>query len=297
MKFFWLLFLPGLWLSAQDYGSIDNKLQGEDTMQNTNSEIVPDAYFPFGEPLKLVKQRDRSPKKVFVLGVYASAIHAKWLSPKGKVLCRALAVASEPEIFWKGDNADEIIKQINVPSEAGYLRPAEEEYNGPSGKALDDLYLEPLGFLRSDAWLCDLVPHSLMNKSQKEAIKNRYTREREKYSLPMASIPEEPKNLVIDEHRRNEILAELEESQAKTIILLGDKPIEWFLSYVSDCKKTQLSEFGDETYGDPVLVNINGKEYTVIPLTHMRQGGSLGWHSVKWERLHRNWVEKMNKRK
>jgi uracil-DNA glycosylase len=297
VKFFWLLFLPGLWLSAQDYGSIDNKLQGEDTMQNTNSEIVPDAYFPFGEPLKLVKQRDRSPKTVFVLGVYASAVHAKWLSPKGKVLCRALAVASEPEIFWKGDNAIEIISQITVPQEAGYLEPAEDRFNGPSGRALDELYLEPLGLSRSNVWLCDLVPHSLMNKVQKEAIKNRYNQKREEHGLKEASIKEKPKNLT-DENRRNEILAELEESQAKTIILLGNEPIKWFLSHVSDCKKTQLSEFGDETYGDPVLVNINGKEYTVIPLTHMRQGGSLGWHNVKWERLHKNWVEReRNKRK
>ena len=261
-------------------------------MQNTNPEIVPDAYFPFGEPLKLVKQRDRSPKKVFVLGVYASAVHAKWLSPKGRLLCRALAVASEPEIFWKGDNAAEIISQITVPPEAGYLEPAEDRFNGPSGKALDELYLKPLGFSRSNAWLCDLVPYSLMNKGQRDAIKNRYTREREKYNLRIASIPEEQSNLVIEEPRRNEILAELEESQAGTIILLGDKPIEWFLSYVSDCKNKRLADFGDESYGDPVSVNINGKEYKVIPLAHMRQGGSLGWHNVKWERLHRNWVEK-----
>jgi len=31
-------------------------------MQN---EIVPNARFPFGRPLKMVRQRDRTPKKVF----------------------------------------------------------------------------------------------------------------------------------------------------------------------------------------------------------------------------------------
>ena len=35
-------------------------------------------YYPFGEELKQVVQQDRTPKKVFVLGVYASAVHAKW---------------------------------------------------------------------------------------------------------------------------------------------------------------------------------------------------------------------------
>ena len=34
--------------------------------------------YPFGQELKKVIQQDRTPKKVFVLGVYASAVHARW---------------------------------------------------------------------------------------------------------------------------------------------------------------------------------------------------------------------------
>jgi hypothetical protein len=265
-------------------------------MQNI-SETVPNAQFPFGQPLKLVKQQDRSPKKVFVLGVYASAVHAKWFSPDGKVLCQALAVASEPEIFWKGENAAEIISKIAIPPEAGYLEPA-EEYNGPSGQKLDDLYLTPLGLSRSNVWLCDLVPHSFMNPGQKNAIQKHYDPLYEKYGLSAASIPEEPSDLV-DPNRRNEILAELEESQADTIILLGNDPLRCFLSKVSDCKKTSLTEFGKntETYGSPLSVNINGKGYTVMPLAHVRQGGGIGPHDDEWERLHANWVANMNSRK
>jgi hypothetical protein len=90
-------------------------------------------------------------------------------------------------------------------------------------------------------------------------------------------------------------LAELEESQARTIILLGNDPIKWFLSFVSDCKKTQLSDFGGE-YGSEVKVNINGKEYTVIPLAHMRQAEGLGRYSFYWKWRHSKWVERMNKR-
>lgn len=33
--------------------------------------------FTFGEPVLKVEQKDKSPKKVFILGVYASAVHAK----------------------------------------------------------------------------------------------------------------------------------------------------------------------------------------------------------------------------
>ena len=38
--------------------------------------------FPFGQPLKPVQQLNRSPKKAFVLGVYASAVHARWIDNK-----------------------------------------------------------------------------------------------------------------------------------------------------------------------------------------------------------------------
>jgi hypothetical protein len=266
-------------------------------MQNI-SETVPNAQFPFGQPLKLVKQQDRSPKKVFVLGVYASAVHAKWFSPEGgEPLCKALAVASEPEIFWNGENAAEIIAKIAVPPEAGYLEPAEGTFNGPSGKALDEFYLEPLNLHRSDVWLCDLVPHSLMDKGQKDAIQKRYAPLCERYSLPAASIPERLQPLNINDNRPNEILSELEESQAETIILLGNEPLECFLSVVSDCKKTRLAEFGIETYGSPVSVIINGKQYTVIPLTHTRQAGRHGQYSEVWYQAHNNWVANMNSRK
>jgi len=184
--------------------------------QNNTAETIPNAHFPFGQSLRLVKQSDRSPKRVFVLGVYGSAVHAKLYSPDGRYIYGALAVASEPEIFWNGENAEEIISQITVPPEVGYLLPADEIYNGSSGRTLDELYLAPLGFSRSDAWLCDLVPHSFMNPNQRTAIETYYTPLCERYNLPMASIPEKPDNL-IDERRRNEILAELEESNADII--------------------------------------------------------------------------------
>lgn len=35
-------------------------------------------HFPFGELVNRVEQRDRSPKQIFVFGVYANAVHAQW---------------------------------------------------------------------------------------------------------------------------------------------------------------------------------------------------------------------------
>lgn len=83
----------------------------------------------------------------------------------------ALAVASEPSIFWNGDNAEQIIARIKIPSELGKLEvPKKKDLNGPYRRALDELYLKPLRIDRNNAWLCDLLPESRVNMKQLEAI-------------------------------------------------------------------------------------------------------------------------------
>ncbi|MBN8707323.1 MAG: hypothetical protein J0L62_15735 [Bacteroidetes bacterium] len=246
--------------------------------------------FPFGQPLKKVTQQDRSPKQVFVLGVYASAVHAVWEGPDGKPLVRALAVASEPEIFWTGTDAAEIIKGIKIPKEAGRLLPAASNLNGPSGKLLDSHFLKPLGFTRKDAWLCDLLPESRMNMGQAKAISAKYNPVAETFKLPKATIPPFTKSELKSKIRHLEILEELEVSHAKTLILLGDLPIAHFLIHFYPEFKT-LSQFGktSETYGKKHRLTINGKVYNVIPLCHPRQAGRLGASDEDWEFLHNNW--------
>ena len=133
-------------------------------------------HFPFGQELKKVEQEDRTPKEIFVLGVYASAVHARWVDKNGKQKVSALAVASEPEIFWTGVNTEEIISEIKIPEELGRLTaPANKMLNGPSGRALDSLFLKHLGYNRETAWLCDLLPESRVNKKQRIAIEKHYS--------------------------------------------------------------------------------------------------------------------------
>lgn len=249
--------------------------------------------FPFGEPLKKVEQIDRSSKEVFVLGVYASAVHAKWINKSGKTEIRALAVASEPEIFWTGDNALEIINKIKIPSEMGKLIDPGGIYNGPSGRALDKFFLNPLNLSRKDTWLCDIIPYSRMNKNQQKAIDNRFAKLAQIYQIPEASIPPFRKEELNSLKRRNEILNELEASSAHTIVLLGDEPVRHFLSHYTYEKYKRLSDFGDtsENYGQAIKLEINSKEYNVIPLCHPRQAGRLGRSSHKWNELHSKWMQ------
>lgn len=244
--------------------------------------------FPFGQPVLKVVQQDRSPKKVFVLGVYASAVHARWVGPDGKDVVKALAVASEPYIFWRGEGAGEIIEQAVIPKALGTLVPADAQFNGPSGKALDDLFLAPLGLKREDAWLCDLVPHSCVNPQQQEAIERAYLPVAEKHGLPEWSLRGVPEVLA-DDARRAEILSELRDSKAPLLILLGNQPIKWFLRPFGS-RWSGLADFGE--YGQRHKVTLDGLEIDVLPLVHPRQAARLGTASEKWFGLHREWISR-----
>ena len=248
-------------------------------------------HFPFGQPLVPVKQQDRSPKKVFILGVYASAVHAKWRDKFGSVLVQALVVASEPYIFWRGDDCEEIISRIAVPRETGMLEPASPTFNGPSGKILDDKYLLPLGLTREDVWLCDLLPSSRINPNQRKAIDKHYQSLVEPFNLPECTIPNfSQSELRKQKERHLEILEEIEESKCDTIVLLGDLPIKYWLAFFSDYHK--LSDFGEtpKSYGKLHEMEISGKGYNILPLVHPRQAGKLGKASKKWTDLHARWV-------
>ena len=246
--------------------------------------------YPFGEIVQPLVQKDRTAKQVFVLGVYASAVHARW--KKGnKIVCQALAVASEPRIFWDGnpDEAKEIISKIHMPDELGTLEPAGSHLNGPSAKVLDEHILAPLGYERKDAWLCDLLPETRLNASQVRVLKAKYEPIIKQYGLNQVTIPKRP-TVFCDLNRSKEILAELNESKANLLVLLGDIPIQQFLNRITDVNYTSLQEYVNQYgYGNPSKAIINGKNMHVLPLAHPRQIGALGAHNEKWFQCHLQW--------
>lgn len=249
-------------------------------------------YFPFGQELRPLVQQDRTPKKVFILGVYASAVHARWVR-EGKVVCQALAVASEPRIFWDGDprEAQSIIQQISIPRELGHLEPAGQQLNGPSAKVLDEHILAPLGFSRGDAWLCDLLPETRLNPGQVKALRDKYQPLAEAYSLNPVTIPPRP-SVFCDGARAEEITAEIMQSEAELLVLLGDIPIAQYLKRVADIPYSTLGEYADlYGYGTRTGITLNGRAIQVLPLAHPRQIGALGAHSEKWFWAHKAWEQ------
>jgi len=246
--------------------------------------------FPFGKIVRPLTQCDRARKELFVLGVYASAVHARWLDPGGIELAKALAVASEPYIFWRGDGAATIIGQIPIPAGAGCLVPAAASFNGPSGIALDECFLAPLRRTREHAWLSDLVPHSCVNPQQQVAIKRAYMPRMQEWSLPQPSVPSVPSPLATLA-RQDEIAAELIESKARILVLLGDEPIRCFSARWYPSAR-RLSDFGcdDDSYGRLHEVTVAGTQVALLPLAHPRQVARLGRSSARWYDLHKRWI-------
>ena len=245
--------------------------------------------FPFGQVVRCVVQKDRAPKRVFVLGAYASAVHARWIDEKGVTLIRALGVASEPCIFWAGQGAEDIVAAIDVPQRAGRLVAAPCSLNGPSGRSVDRDFLAPLGLVREDAWLCDLVPHSCMNAGQAAAIERHYVRKAAEFGLPCVAWPPLPKSLA-NAARREEIAAELLTSDAEVVVTLGDLPLRWFGSAYGS--ERSLGTYGRDlpSYGKLHAIVIGGRRLKLLPLVHPRQAAGLGGHSAFRKALHALWV-------
>lgn len=247
-------------------------------------------YFPFGQEVRPLVQEDRTPKKAFVLGVYASAVHARWVKD-GHTICPALAVASEPRIFWDGNTGEarKIIDAISIPKELGTLEPAERGLNGPSAKVLEENILAPLGYTREDVWLCDCLPETRLNPNQVKRIRENYDPYIETYQLNPVTIPKQP-TVFCDLNRSKEITGELMESGAELLILLGDIPIKQYLKKVAQVPYASLGEYAElYGYGIPSEIIINERRIQVLPLAHPKIVGALGAHSKKWHLVHKEW--------
>lgn len=247
--------------------------------------------FPFGLPIKPLRQVDCGPKLVFVLGVYASAVHGRWLRADGSTAINAVAVASEPEIFWRGEDADKIIATVPVPDGAGHLVAVGEQLNGPSGRTLDRYFLAPLGFgNRNDVWLCDLLPESRCNPKQAAALEREYGEAVARWNLPAYNFPKVPSTLA-DADRVREIEREIADASPEVLITLGDQPLRWFTKIHGS--RSRLAAYGEtvDTYGRFHNIAIAGRPIRLLPLVHPRQAGRLGSYSRKWNDLHNHWAQ------
>ncbi|WP_243338317.1 hypothetical protein [Anaeromyxobacter soli] len=249
-----------------------------------------DYRFPFGQPLEVTPPQEARNAKAFVLGVYASAVHARWIGPDGKEACKALAVASEPYSFWDGSDAADIISKIRVPDGMGRLEPAARKFNGPSGETLREKYLAPLGLQLRDCWITDLHDRYYLSPGNAAALKRYETlRCKVRPSMKPALLPERPLKVVPEADRIQRLRDELERSGASLVITLGNEP----LPALFGARARKLSR---EAYGEPEELEVFGKRMTVLKLCHPRQGGALGSSSAAWTDAHASWAHRARRR-
>ena len=248
--------------------------------------------FPFGQPINTLTQFDRGPRRVFVLGVYASAVHARWIGTDRKTRVKALAVASEPEIFWTGHGAAALIRQVSIPKEAGYLRPAAPSLNGPSEGVSTKHYLKlsgsPCGYMA-----LRLVPHSCMNDGnagQSPAYRPLMRALDYRKVLAEGAEVEADWRGLVDSERMDGVASEVAEASPEILITLGDAPLRRFGRCFGT--RSSLAAYGRsrDEYGRLHGAKIAGHQMQLLPLAHPRQVVQLGRSSPEWTELHRYWI-------
>jgi hypothetical protein len=104
-----------------------------------------------------------------------------------------------------------------------------------------------------------------------------------------SEIPIVPKN--IDESRILEIKNEIIESNANTIILLGQDTLKWFISKVSDFNIIELRSI--YPYGKPFDIKIIGieKSFKVYAFAHMHHIEKPIGKGKEWKEKHLDWIK------
>lgn len=246
--------------------------------------------FPFGNPVLRVQQIERDPKPVFILGVYGSAVYGQFKTKKSQLSIRYLPIANEPEIFWSGgqDLVRKIISDLKIPKEIGKLSPELSIVNGFMGKSLDKYFLNPLKIKREQVWICNLIPHHVLNKNERKSIK-KYNNIQGELNLPKASIPTKKDRWnFITKKRFREIIEELFQSRADVIITLGQQPLKWFLKEF-DNNVDQLLNIKD--YGVLTEVQIESINIKLLPLFHPKQLLKERNRDTRVGLLHYDWLK------
>jgi hypothetical protein len=243
--------------------------------------------YPFGEPLGSVQWRTSGPRRVFVLGVYPSAFHAKWLSPEGRVISPALAVADEPEPFWDGSGHEAVLARVTerVPAEAGSLQDA-GGHNGRAGRTLNESYLMPLGLTRDNVWIADLQNYYLASDGQVRRVAESYEPLVDRGLVPPATTIPRASRPTLDqlaEDRDPPLEAEWAEAEPAWLITLGTEPVNVL----------GLEHLREGDYGRPRRANVLGRDVNHLALVHTRQAGKHGSHSPQWHERHHRWLQQL----
>ncbi|WP_018686635.1 hypothetical protein [Actinokineospora enzanensis] len=249
--------------------------------------------YPFGR--RAVRREPRLPSTdraaAFVLGVYPSALHVRWQPPGARPVA-ALAVADEPTAFWTGDDRSAHVEAWR--REVGWRDAwgtVEAAATPGSGRLVVSDVLDPLRLDPRATYFTDCVPTYFVKAGERQdrAI-SQYDRFAPTAGLPLSHLRRRPdrRDLVrVALHAEGrELLRQLRESDAPTVITLGKEAADVFAGLVGT-DRVPFCRTGD--YGAARHIPLGGRELRWIPLVHPSTRRDIGWRNchARWVLAHR----------
>lgn len=264
--------------------------------------VVTQGRFPFGQPVLPRPPSANEPRPVFVLGAYPSGFHVAWWLPgyeeRRTPDARALIVDNEPQVFWDGTGAAELLTRWR--SAVGFADhswgrvdlPAHGN-NGPSGQWLAERILRPLGHRREDCWITDCLDTARLNPGQAKRIEESYLRHATQLDLPIPDLQPTPKGEggILQEAKQghlDRLTGELHRAKPELIVTLGNAALAIMRELVEVDSGDPGKGLREETYGTEVPAGVAGRQVRWLPLVHPRSGERV----PKWREIHAGWVER-----
>jgi uracil DNA glycosylase superfamily protein len=215
---------------------------------------------------------------VFVLGAYPSALHVAWRPPTGKSI-RAMAVDNEPVPFWSGDDEDEYIARwkmaVNFRDEEWGQVAGARQYNGSSGRWVDDNVLTPLAARRDEACLTDCLDTYCSSEDGASRIDDTYLTFARRAELPaelravrLAAHPSE--GAIVEQGvklHRDRLRRELSNAAPDIVVTLGNAALRVLRAIVGG-RDPLVRLKADPTYGTERTLSVNGRNTVWLPLAH-----------------------------
>lgn len=243
--------------------------------------------FPFGRPVTPRPPSASSPRRVFVLGAYPSALHVEWTPPKPYRRIRALAVDDEPTPFWTGH--DEATR-VSAWCEAVGFRPSwgtvrgVGSLNGSSGLWVEREVLRPLGVTHAETWITDCLDMYRASTGVAARLADTYEPFGRAHGLPRAVLPPHPdENDIVREARAGHVdrrRRELRAAAPELIVTLGNAALRVVLDLVEvEGAPARLSV---ASYATRFACRFEGRSVAWLPLAHPAAPAVYQDAHVRW---------------
>ena len=246
------------------------------------------ARFPFGQFVTPRPPSARSPRPLFVLGAYPSAVHVAWQPPSPFRRVTAIAVDDEPTPFWDGADQLAVVERwksaVGFRDEWGQVR-ANPQLNGPCGQKFVANVLAPLGFTASEACVTDCLDTYRSSMDGAARIEDTYNPWASRAGLPPADLAPHPTEAAIVreslQSHRARLLRELGDARPDLIVTLGNAALRVLRELV--VTTSELRKLAVESYGTELTVRIAGHVARWLPLAHPAA-------PIRYAEAHARWV-------